>query len=86
MFEMMAITIERPFPQIASVYQSDGNWGARRVIRTQSAIAEPDERIEPDTDLSLSVSQMGRALELIAKPTEVENVPLTIDLDDYPFV
>lgn len=43
-----------------------------------------EEKIEPDTDVPLTLEQMADAYNKMGTPTTVEDVELSVDPDDYP--
>ncbi len=47
---------------------------------------EDEEIIYADTNYQLSLKDMAEALDRISQPTQVEDIPLPFDPDDYPVV
>lgn len=45
---------------------------------------EEQEVITADIDRPLTFEELVNALDVISKPTEISDVPLTVDPDDYP--
>jgi len=55
-------------------------------ISTEVIQEEERETIRADTDRALSFYELLSALDKISRPMEVEDVPLSVDPDDYPVV
>ncbi len=49
-------------------------------------IQERQETIRADTDRAMSFGELLNALDRISRPVEMEEVPLSVDPDDYPVV
>jgi hypothetical protein len=47
---------------------------------------EEQEIIRADTNRALSFQELLDALDRISRPTEMEDIPLSVDPDDYPIV
>ncbi len=57
-------------------------WMTAQVIPEE----EEQETIRADTNQALSFKDLVSALDRISRPTEIEDIPLPFDPDDYPVV
>ncbi len=75
-------TLENPVVQLISglFAPPESSWMTTQVIR------EEQETIRADTAQALSFKDLVNALDTISRPTEVEDIPLPFDPDDYPVV
>jgi hypothetical protein len=73
------------YPEVQIWYQPialpESPWISTEVIQE-----EERETIHADTDRALSFDELLSALDKISRPMEVEDVPLSVDPDDYPVV
>lgn len=53
---------------------------------SEQVIQEEKETVRADTTRALSFGELVNALDRISRPTEIEDVPLPFDPDDYPVV
>jgi hypothetical protein len=51
---------------------------------TEDSASETWESVVPDTDYSCTAQQMARAWRAITRPLPEDDVPLSVDPDDYP--
>lgn len=63
----------------------------KRTDRAEDEEGPPEERVSetwepivPDTDRPCTVQEMARAWEALGKPITTDDVPLSVDPDDYP--
>lgn len=75
-------TLENPVVQLISglFAPPESSWMTTQVIR------EEQETIRADIAQALSFKDLVNALDRISRPTEIEDIPLPFDPDDYPVV
>ncbi len=56
----------------------------RCLLKKEDLIAISSESVIPDADRAYSVHQMARAWQAISSPITEDEVPLSVDPDDYP--
>jgi hypothetical protein len=56
----------------------------RSLLGTEDRMASPCESVVPDTDRTYSVHQMAQAWNAISLPASTDEIPLSVDPDDYP--
>lgn len=57
-------------------------WVSIQVLQEEEEL----ETIHVDTNQGLSFKDLVSALDRISRPTEIEDIPLPFDPDDYPVV
>ncbi len=74
------------YPEVQLRYElvtpPESPWMAIQLIREE----EGQETIRADTNRALSFKDLVSALDRISRPTEIEDIPLPFDPDDYPVV
>jgi hypothetical protein len=65
-----------------SVVSPEGTWISTEVIQEK----EEQEQIYADTNQTMTLKDLAGALDRISRPTEIEDIPLPFDPDDYPVV
>jgi len=78
-FGNLGYTEVQPWHQLVALPESP--WISTEVIQE-----EERETIRADTDRALSFKDLVSALDRISRPTEMEDIPLPFDPDDYPVV
>ncbi len=56
----------------------------RFLLEKEDGAAAVSKSVIPDTDRAYSVHQMARAWQAISSPITEDEVPLSVDPDDYP--
>ncbi len=74
------------YPEVQIRYElvapSESPWMPIQVIPEE----EEQETIRADTNQALSFKGLASLLDRISRPTEIEDIPLPFDPDDYPVV
>jgi hypothetical protein len=61
----------------------ESSWESTYVIQQEEEELGP---IRADTDRAFSFNELLYALDRISRPMEIENIPLSVDPDDFPIV
>ncbi len=73
------------YPEVQFSYQPvvspEGPWISTPVIQQGEV-----ETIYADTNQTMTLKDLAGALDRISRPTEIEDIPLPFDPDDYPVV
>ncbi len=56
----------------------------RTLLERENTVAAISEPVVADTDRAYSVHQMAQAWQAISSPLTADDVPLSVDPDDYP--